>query len=244
MKHLFIIFSILLLSSPLFGDNHKGETLYLWKTSSSVQWYRFGDKYSRPQYKGEVENWKPNGLGVLIYPYNAKSIVGEWKNGKEWKTKHRTKNGSLILKFEMGKNGQVTFTSPDGRKYVGEWKDGKQNGQGKMTLPDGEKYEGKFKDGIPNGQGIYISPDGRMYVGEFKDGIPNGQGTYISPDGRMDVGEWKDGKTKWSRNIHFPDGTKYVGEFKDGKTWNGTEYYKNGNIIGKWVNGVLQKKIP
>ena len=241
MKHLFIIFSILLLSSPLFGDNHKGETLYLWKTSSSVQWYRFGDKYTRPQYKGEVENGKPNGLGVLIYPYNGKSIVGEWKNGKEWKTKHRTKNGSLILKFEMGKNGQVTFTSPDGRKYVGEWKDGKQNGQGKITLPDGEKYEGKFKDGIPNGQGTYISPDGRMYVGEFKDGKLNGQGTYISPDGRMDVGEWKDGKTKWSRNIHFPDGTKYVGEWKDGKTWNGTEYDKNGNIIGKWVNGVLQK---
>ena len=216
MKHLFIIFSILLLSSPLFGDNHKGETLYLWKTSSSVQWYRFGDKYTRPQYKGEVENGKPNGLGVLIYPYNGKSIVGEWKNGKEWKTKHRTKNGSLILKFEMGKNGQVTFTSPDGRKYVGEWKDGKQNGQGKITLPDGEKYEGKFKDGIPNGQGTYISPDGRMYVGEWKNGKLNGQGTYISPDGRMYVGEWKDGKTKWSRNIHFPDGRMYVGEFKDG----------------------------
>ena len=46
---------------------------------------------------------------------------------------------------------------------------------------------------------------------------------------------------EWSRNIHFPDGTKYVGEWKDGKTWNGTEYDKNGNIIGKWVNGVLQK---
>ena len=85
-------------------------------------WYRFGDKNTRPQYKGEVENGKPNGLGVLIYPYNGKSIVGEWKNGKEWKTKHRTKNGSLILKFEMGKNGQVTFTSPDGTKYVGEFK--------------------------------------------------------------------------------------------------------------------------
>ena len=216
MKHLLIIFSILLLSSPLFGDNHKVDTLYRWNISSSVQWYRFGDKFTRPQYKGEVENGKPNGLGVLIYPYNGKSIVGEWKNGKEWKTKHRTKNGSLILKFEMGKNGQVTFTSPDRRKYVGEWKDGKQNGQGKMTLPDGEKYEGKFKDGIPNGQGTYISPDGRMYVGEFKDGIPNGQGTYIYPDGRMDVGEWKDGKTKWSRNIHFPDGRMDVGEFKDG----------------------------
>ena len=217
MKHLLIIFSILLLSSPLFGDNHKGETLYLWETSSGVQWNRFGTKYTRPQYKGEVENGKPNRLGVLIYPYNGKIIVGEWKNGKEWKTKHRTKNGSSILKFEMGKNGQVTFTSPDRRKYVGEWKDGILNGQGKMTLPDGEKYEGKFKDGIPNGQGIYISLDGRMDVGKFKDGIPNGQGTYISPDGRMYVGEWKNGEPNGQGTSTYPDGRKYVGEFKDGK---------------------------
>ena len=195
MKHLFIIFSILLLSSPLFGDTHKGETLYLWKISSSVQWYRFGDKYTRPQYKGEVENGKPNGLGVLIYPYNGKSIVGEWKNGKEWKTKHRTKYGSLIWKFEMEKNGQGMSTSLYGEKYVGEWKNGNPNGQGTLTFPDGYKY-----------------------VGEWKDGKEHGHGTYI-----------------WF------DGTKYVGEWKDGKTWNGTEYDKNGNIIGKWVNGVLQK---
>ena len=119
MKHLFIIFSILLLSSPLFGDNHKGETLYLWKTSSSVLWHRFGDKNTRPQYKGEVENGKPNGLGVLIYPYNGKSIVGEWKNGKELKTEHIRKDGSVIGEFEMGENGQVTFTPPYGIKYVG-----------------------------------------------------------------------------------------------------------------------------
>ena len=30
MKHLLIILSILLLSSPVIGDNHKGETLYGW----------------------------------------------------------------------------------------------------------------------------------------------------------------------------------------------------------------------
>ena len=70
MKNLLIILSFLLLSSPVIGNNHKGETLYLWKTSSGVQWFRFGDKYTHPQYKGEVENGKPNGLGVLIYPFS------------------------------------------------------------------------------------------------------------------------------------------------------------------------------
>ena len=125
MKHILIIISFLLLSSAAIGNNHKGETLYLWKTSSGVQWFRFGDKYTHPQYKGEVENGKPNGLGVLIYPYNGKSIVGEWKNGKEWNTKHTKKDGTLLGKFEMGKNGQGNMKKafPDGRKYVGEWKD-------------------------------------------------------------------------------------------------------------------------
>ena len=41
MKHLLIILiSILLLSSPVIGDNHKGETLYQWEnpSSSSLEW--------------------------------------------------------------------------------------------------------------------------------------------------------------------------------------------------------------
>ena len=56
------------------------------------------------------------------------------------------------------------------------------------------------------------------YKGQVEKGKPNGQGTETSPDGE-----------------------KYVGEWKDGKPWNLTIYNKNGNIIGKWVNGVLQK---
>ena len=146
MKHLLItILSLLLLTSPLFGDNHKGETLYLWGEYPGYKWMGFGDKNTRPQYKGEVENGKPNGLGVLIYPYNGKIIVGEWKNGKEWKTIHRKKYGRLILKFEMGKNGQGMTTSLYGEKYVGEWKNGKPNGQGTFTFSDGEKYVGEWK---------------------------------------------------------------------------------------------------
>ena len=58
--------------------------------------------------------------------------------------------------------------------------------------------------------------DGK-YVGEIEYGEPNGQGTYT-----------------------LSDGSRYVGEFKDGYLWNGTSYYKNGNIIGKWVNGKIE----
>jgi len=37
VKHLLIILSFLLLSSPVIGDNNKGETFYEWKTVSGIQ---------------------------------------------------------------------------------------------------------------------------------------------------------------------------------------------------------------
>ena len=111
MKHLLIILiSILLLSSPVIGDNHKGETLYGWGKYPEIVWKGFGEKETHPKYEGEVSNGKPNGFGVLTYPYDEKSVVGEWKNGK--------------------KHGQVILTFPDGEKYEGEYKDGLKNGQG------------------------------------------------------------------------------------------------------------------
>jgi len=129
MKHLLILLSILLLSSPLFG-NPKGEhTLYRWETSSGIQWREFGDKDIHPQYKGDVENGKPNGLGVIINTNKGK-YVGEWKDGK--------------------KQGQGTFTYGkgkwEGEKYEGEFKDGYRHGQGTYTWSDGDKYVGEFKD--------------------------------------------------------------------------------------------------
>ena len=44
MKHLLIILSFLLLSSPVIGDNHKGETLYVWCEYPNWKWVESGDK--------------------------------------------------------------------------------------------------------------------------------------------------------------------------------------------------------
>ena len=73
------------------------------------------------------------------------------------------------------KNGQGTFTYPDGREYIGEWKDGKKHGYGTMTSPDGSKYVGKWKDDKRDGQGTIIYPDGKKWVGRVKDGKPAGR---------------------------------------------------------------------
>ena len=131
MKHLLIILSILLLSSPVIGDNHKGETLYGWGEYPEIVWKGFGEKETHFVYKGEVEN------------------------------------------------------------------------------------------GVPNGQGTLTTPNGWKYVGEFKSGERNGQGTET-----------------------YPDGSKYIGEWRNGDMWNGTSYYKNGNIKGKFVNGMMIKPDP
>ena len=91
MKHILIILSFLLLTSPLFGDNHKGETLYRWKTSSGYVWKGFGDKDTHPKYEGDVENGVPNGLGLWIHPIGNK-YVGECE---EWEISwSRNKNFS------------------------------------------------------------------------------------------------------------------------------------------------------
>ena len=70
-----------------------------------------------------------------------------------------------------------------------------------------------------NGQGTYTWSDGRKYVGKWKDGVFHGHGTWTSPNGK-----------------------KYVGEYKDGQYWEGIMYDKNGNILMKFVNGVIQNE--
>jgi len=128
MKHLLIILSILLLSSPVIGNSHKGETLYLWETSSSFLWKGFGEKGTHNVYKGDVENGEPNGVGIMTNTDGSK-YVGEWKNGK--------------------RHGQGTFTWSDGDRYLGEWKNGKKHGKGKLTLNSigVDKFVGEWKNG-------------------------------------------------------------------------------------------------
>ena len=107
VKHLLILLSILLLSSPLFGQ--ETGVLYRYETSSGWEWKTFGDGKVQPKYKGKITNGKPNGFGVLIW-FDGRKYVGEFKEGEF--------------------HGQGTYTWSDGSKYEGEFKDGKKHGQG------------------------------------------------------------------------------------------------------------------
>ena len=147
MRHILIILSIFLLSYPVFGDSHKGETLYGLGKCCDYVWKGFGDKETHSKYTGDIGNGVPNGFGIMIFP--------------------------------------------NGNKYIGGWKDGRWNGQGTFTTSNGSKYEGELKNGEKNGQGTHT----------------------------------------------YPDGSKFEGDYKDDWEWNGTQFDKNGNITGKYVNG-------
>ena len=109
MKHLLIILSILLLSSPVNGETKTSETLYEWKTSSGIQWREIGDNDFHAKYKGDVVIGRPHGVGTLVYP-DGNKYVGEFMNG-------------LF-------HGQGEYTiSSNGYSYVGEYRIGsRRNG--------------------------------------------------------------------------------------------------------------------
>jgi len=242
MKHLLITLSLLLLSSPVIGE--ETGVLYQYETSSGFVWETFGDDKIQPKYKGKIKNGKMDGLGFMTYPYGEKSVVGEWKEGKEWNTKHTKKDGTLIGKY---KNGEWIVSW--GVLYLGKRKgeigyyQKKWEGVESKDNKDLSKNEGEIKNGLPNGQGTETFSDGSMYVGEFKDGKYSGQGTFTHPDGENYEGKWKDGKKNGQGTFYYTNGGVYVGEFKDGeRNGQGTYTFPSGGK--KWVNGKEKKLIP
>ena len=106
MRHILIILiSILLLSSPLFGQE-TGILFFSFENGEFV-YSEEGEDDNDGKYVGEFKDGKPNGQGTLTLSDGGK-YVGEFKEGK--------------------RHGQGTKTWSNGDKYVGEYKNGKYNG--------------------------------------------------------------------------------------------------------------------
>ena len=172
--------------------------------------------------------------GLFLPSAYGETISHTFPDGSKYVGEVKISNGTGKL------HGQGTYTHFSGAKYVGEYRDNKQNGQGTLTLPDGGKYVGGFKDSQYHGQGTYTWPNGDKYVGEWKDDNKHGKGTLTTPDGKY-VGEWKDGKRHGQATMTFPSGAKHVGEWKDDKKHGqGTHTYANGNkYVGESKDGEM-----
>ena len=260
MKHLLFIITFQIFTFNLYAQSSETGVLYQFKSSSGLVWKTFGKDKVQPKYEGEVSNGAPDGLGVLTYPFSyGKSVVGEWKIGKEWYTEHYNKEGTLLGKYVNGewilkwgilfrqseKNGiEAWYEDGDEKKeskYVGDITNGKPNGQGTETSPEGETYEGEWKDGKKEGQGKFIQVDGSKYIGEWINGERNGYGTLTSSNGTKYVGKWKDGKKNGQGIFTSSAGSRYVGEFRDDKR-NGYGTFTwpdGGKYEGEWKNGIF-----
>ena len=48
----------------------------------------------------------------------------------------------------------------NGRRYTGEFVQGKRHGKGEMTFPNGDKYTGDWNEGRRTGHGLYLFANG------------------------------------------------------------------------------------
>ena len=133
MKHLLILLSIFLLSSPLLGQ--ETGVLYQWETSSDCVWKSFGDDNLHAKYVGEIKNGKPDGLGMM---YNAYPLF-------------HVESLEVCYIFIDPKPptlfGENYFKGKYSSIFEGEWKNGKIEGRGQYTFKSGDTLSGFFKNG-------------------------------------------------------------------------------------------------
>ena len=230
--------------------------LYLYESSSGFVLKSVGDEKIQPIYKGEITNGKPNGFGILSYPYNENKVVGEWKNGKEWNTKHTKKDGTILGKFENGesvvsigvlyrgwRNAKVGFYK---EKWEGVEKE-KWEGVESEDNEDFGKYEGEINPEILEHYKTQVVSEDKDELFEKQLSVYNKLHPTIedttnavqNEDFGKYEGEINNGEPNGQGTYTCPDGQKYIGEWKEGK-WNGqgTETFPDGKeYVGEFKDG-------
>ena len=87
MKHILVLISILLLSSPLFGQSKKKGLLYIWENGS--------------RYFGEWKDGKKHGQGKFTYT-DGGWYDGSWKEGQSWTGITYDKDGNISYEKVSG----------------------------------------------------------------------------------------------------------------------------------------------
>ena len=106
----------------------------------------------------------------------------------------------LVGEFKNHKlNGQGTFLTSNGDKYVATWKDWRRMGLATVSYANGDTFSGIYIDDKRYGQGTYIWKDGSKYVGQWADGVPIEDDRHTSANGTV------------LRNVKYTDVATYLG---------------------------------
>ena len=104
MKHILIILSLILLSSPLFGQSDTNDKEIRYKITSGLLWKPIGKGEKQSNNVGYVGSYKsgvPHGKGTMTY-YDGRKIVGEFKR-YAWNSTLYDKDGKILGKFVKGR---------------------------------------------------------------------------------------------------------------------------------------------
>jgi len=223
--------------------------LYLYESSSGFVLKSVGDEKIQPIYKGEITNGRPNGFGILSYPYNGNSVVGEWKNGKEWNTKHTKKDGTIIEKFENGESVVSIGVLYRGWRNakVGFYKE-KWEGVESEDNEDFGKYEGEINPEILEHYKTQVVSEDKDELFEKQLSVYNKLHPTIEDTTNAvqneDFGKYEgkinNGEPNGQGIETSPKGGKYVGEFKYGKyNSQGTYTWSDGKkYVGEYKDGL------
>jgi len=119
-------------------------------------------------------------------------------------------------------------TLADGSTYKGQWFRGLPHGDGLKLWPDGKRYQGEFHDGKATGTGSCNLADGSKYVGPWTDDTPHGSMGFCSfASGKFYLGEFSNGNEHGEGRQTLPDRSTFVGQFRNGlKNGRGSAVYR------------------
>jgi len=187
------------------------------------------------KYVGEFKDGKHSNQGILTFADGSPPKEGLWENGRFVRAQRipdhiagrtsSTQTSDPIVASTVSAQSNLpacsgsdvsrwsncygTYIRPGGggRKYVGEFRNGKATGQGTLTMNNGGIFSGEWKDDKLNGRGTITWPGGGKFVGEFRDDNINGQGAHTFANGNKYVGEYRDDKRTGQGIYTFADGS-------------------------------------
>ncbi|XP_035248403.1 alsin isoform X3 [Anguilla anguilla] len=139
----------------------------------------------------------------------------------------RLKEATYEGRWLAGKpHGKGILKWPDGRTYIGTFKNGLEDGFGEYLVPNknlnkNHHYHGHWKEGRMHGFGTYRYASGEVYEGSFQDNARHGHGIlrsgkHTSSSPSVFIGHWvQDRKTGYGVFDDITRGEKYMGMWQD-----------------------------